>query len=97
MKVQTAESKEWGLEAQTGGLGSGKTREQPFLELQLARCQARVEQWPPGLTQVTLKSHRQCWLESSKVVSCTARGHTATATGGNKLGLERGQDLRPWD
>lgn len=37
-----------GFRGTGGGLRSARTREQPFLELQLARSQARAAAQPPG-------------------------------------------------
>lgn len=36
-----------GFRGTGGGLRSTRTREQPFLELQLAKCQARAAAQPP--------------------------------------------------
>lgn len=47
-KVLCRKEQKVGFRHTDWGLGSGKTREQPFLEFQLARCQARGDNSQPG-------------------------------------------------
>lgn len=64
--MQTAENREGGLEAQAEGYGQRGQENSPSWSSSwpdakpgLLRSRQEVEQWPPGLTQDTLKAQRQ--------------------------------------
>lgn len=85
-RVLWAQSQEWGLEVQTEGRGpedspSWSSR-WPGAKQGWSAASQEAEQWLPGVRQDPLKPQDHVLAGSSKVVTCTARGHTVTGTGG---------------